>query len=175
MTMPARFLASCFLSLLLSSLLFNEAHADAPLPAPAKTVFNSNNNRVQLISDPALGSKVIDQKNKNKVLWTSPYWFRLAFISDDGEYAVTVYDGLNLIPEDYSDDLIMLSFWQRGKLLHKVRLKEIAPDKHLLRKTASHYAWGHFRGIDEENKFVLERTDGKLLYFDLRTGKMSGN
>lgn len=171
--MPARLIASCLLGLLLSIVILNKARADEPLPVAAKTVFSSNNKRFQLISDPALGTKVIDQKNK--VLWTVPSWFRQAFVSDDGEYAVTVYDGLNLIPQDYSDDLTMLSFWQHGKLLRKVSLKEIVPGRHLLQKTVSHYAWGHVIGIDEESKFVLERTDGKRLYFDIRTGKMSGN
>jgi len=173
MTVSARFISSCLLGFLLSTAILGKVQADEPLPVAEKTVFNSNNKRFQLISDPASGSQVIDQKKK--VLWTLPFWFRLAFVSDDGEYVVTVYDGLNLIPQDYSDDLVMLSFWQHGKLLRKVSLKEIIPGKHLLEKTVSHYLWGHAQGINEENKFVLQRTDRKLLYFDIRTGKMTGS
>ncbi|PXX37861.1 hypothetical protein [Undibacterium pigrum] len=160
----------CACSLFLTSLLLNDAFADAPLQAPKRTTFVSENKQYLLRSDPQLGTQAMD-KNK-KLLWKVTGWFRLAFISNDGEYCVTVYEGLNLIPRDYREDMIMLTFWKHGKLLRKLTLKDIVPDKSILQESASHYYWGNTTGINEQGKFGLERADGMRMYFDVRTGKL---
>ncbi len=162
--------AFCVTACFLNSLLLDDAHADSPLLPPHKITRTSQNRQYQIISDPLLGTKVQDKNNR--LLWKMPGWFRAPFISDDGEYCVTEYDGLNLIPQDYSSDMVMLTFWKRGKVLRKVRLKKIVPDKHILKETVSHYYWGNSMGIDEQGKFMVMRADEKRLFFDIHTGKL---
>ena len=162
----------CVSGLLLASLMLSDAFADAPLQGPKKAIFISENKQYLLRSDPRLGTQAMDQNKK--LLWKIPGWFRLAFISNDGEYCVTIYDGLNLIPKDYREDMVLLTFWKHGKVLRKLTLKDIVSDKRILKDSVSHYYWGNTLGVDEQGKFGLERADGKRMYFDVHTGKLVG-
>ncbi|MFZ6640860.1 hypothetical protein ACO0LL_14025 [Undibacterium sp. TC4M20W] len=165
------FVVFCVTSLFLNLLLVGDAHADSPLQPPHKITRTNQNQQYQIISDPLLGTQVLDKNNK--LLWKMSGWFRAPSISNDGEYCVTEYDGLNLIPQDYSHDMVMLTFWKHGKVLRKVRLKEIIPDKRILKETVSHYYWGYGAGIDEHGKFIVQTADEKRLFFDIRTGKLA--
>lgn len=97
-------------------------------------------------------------------------WFRWLFVSNDGNHAVTGYAGMNLIPVNYTDDLVLLTFWEKGKKIRKVTLKEIVPSKSILTRTVSHYHWGTIDGINDKGSLVVNRSDGKILLFDVTTG-----
>ena len=99
-----------------------------------------------------------------------PGWFRWLLVSNDGTHVVTGYDGLNLIPINYAEDTVMFTFWAKGKEIRRVRLKEIIPSKSVLTRTMSHYEWGTIERIDEKNRLVVRRADGKALFFDVATG-----
>jgi hypothetical protein len=95
------------------------ASADTPLPPPAKVTAMSPSGRIRAISDPKAGTRVEDVK-QHKVLWSLPGWHRSLFVADDGKHLVTQYDGLNLIPNDFTDDLGLLTFWREGKKLRVI-------------------------------------------------------
>lgn len=160
----------CVIGFFLSSLLSDDAYADTPQEPPHRITCASQNQQYQIISDPLLGTEILDKNNK--LLWKMSGWFRAPFISNDGEYCVTKYDGPNLIPQDYSNDMVMLTFWKHGKVLRNVRLKEIIPDKRILKETVSHYYWGYGVDIDEHGKFIVQTADEKRLFFDTRSGKL---
>lgn len=163
-------LSRIVLVLALTTGLQSRACADSPLQPPHEVTVASQNRQFQIISDPVLGTKVLGPDKK--LIWKMSGWFRAPFISDDGEYCVTAYDGINLIPKAHSSDMVMLTFWKHGKILRKVSLKQIVPDKRILKETASHYYWGYGSGIDEQGKFMVVRADEKHLFFDIRTGKL---
>jgi hypothetical protein len=102
--------------------------------------------------------------------WSLPNWYRWIFVSNDGNYLVTGYDGMNLIPTAYADDLVILTFWNKGKEMRKVTLEEIAPQRSMLERTISHYYWGDIEGINENKKLIINRSDGKTLIYDVTTG-----
>ena len=85
------------------------ARADTPLPPPGLVSALSPNGSIRAVSDPKAGTRVEDVK-QHKVLWSLPGWYRSILVADDGKHLVTQYNGLNLLPIDLSDDLILLTF-----------------------------------------------------------------
>jgi hypothetical protein len=146
------------------------ARADAPLPPPGKVSVMSRSGRIRAISDPKAGTRVEDVK-QHKVLWSLPGWHRSLFVADDGKHLVTQYEGLNLIPTDFTDDLVLLTFWREGRKLRDFRVRDFVPDHHPLKHTASHCYWGKVYGIDSQGRLRVERADGMIFLFDVSTGK----
>ncbi len=93
------------------------------------------------------------------------------FVANDGKHLVTEYDGLNLIPTDFADDLVLLTFWREGKKVREVRVKDFIPDRRILERTESHYEWGRVDSVDAQGHLKVERADGKTFLFDVTTGE----
>jgi hypothetical protein len=145
------------------------ARGDTPLPPPSKVTVTSLSGRIRAISDPKAGTRIEDTK-LHKVLWSLPDWHRSLFVADDGKHLVTEYNGLNLIPTDFSDDLVLFTFWREGRKLREVRVRDFVPNHHILEHTASHYYWGLAHGIDPQGRLKVERADKKIFFFDVTTG-----
>jgi hypothetical protein len=152
------------------AIALSTARGDAPLPPPSKITVTSPSGRIRAVSDPKAGTRVEDA-NSHKLLWSLPDWHRALFVADDGKHLVTEYDGLNLIPTDFSDDLVLFTFWREGSKLREIRVRDFVPDHRILRQTASHYYWGIVYGIDAQGLLKVERADGKIFFFDVTTGK----
>jgi len=97
-------------------------------------------------------------------------WHRWLFVSNDGQHVATGYEGLNLIPLDYSPDMVLITFWEQGKKLRSVSLKDVVPNKAVLERTVSHYHWGTIDGVNERNQLVVTRADGVKVRFEMSTG-----
>ena len=147
------------------------ARADAPLPPPLLHRVTSPNGQFAVVSDPTAGTRVIETAS-GKHLWSVPGWFRSVYVSNDGRHVATGYGGLNLIPLDAEDSLEMISFWGSGRKLRAVPLRTIVPDRSILKRTASHYAWGTITGINEGNQLVVTRIDGREFRFSMATGTL---
>src|SRR5215510_13690027 len=139
------------------------ARSDRPLLPPATVSAMSPSGRIRAISDPKAGTRVEDVK-RYKVLWSLSGWHRSLFVADDGKHLVTQYDGLNLLPTDFTDDLVLLTFWREERKLRHVRVRAFVPDHQILKPTASHYYWGNLDGIDTQDRFKVERADGKIFF-----------
>ena len=151
-------------------LAFSNARGDEPLPPPSKVTVTSRNGAIRAVSDPKSGTRVEDLKRR-KILWRLPRWHRSMFVANDGKHLVTGYAGLDLIPTGYTDELVLITFWHDGKKIREITVAEMFPDRHILRRTVSHYAWGRIDGIDARGRLKVKRVDGKTFYFDVSTGK----
>jgi hypothetical protein len=147
------------------------AKGDSPLPPPSKITATSASGRIRAISDPNAGTRVEDVKLQ-KVLWSLPDWHRSMFVADDGVHLVTEYDGLNLIPVDFTDDLVLLTFWRQGKKVREVTVRDLFPDRKGLVRTVSHYAWRQSIDFDASGRLRVSRMDGKIWLFDVSTGNI---
>jgi hypothetical protein len=149
--------------------------ADAPLPpAEIKTVC-SRNGFFCAVMEPDTKLTTVYRRRAggvNETLWSMAGWYRVAFLSNDGEYLVTGYDGVNLLPLDYKKDEVMLSFYDRGKLIRHVRLNEMISDFSKLEKTVSHYQWGHYLGLNQDDHLTVELADKSWLLFNVKSGKV---
>lgn len=74
-------------------------------------------------------------------------WHNQVFVSDDGQFFVSGYRGLNLVPIDVKPSQVMLTVWKNGAKHLEVSLGPIVRDFSLLRPTASHYFWGTVSGL----------------------------
>ena len=149
---------------------FGSALADAPLPPPDVYRELSPSGKFAVVSDPNSGTTIIESAS-GKQLWEVPGWHRSLFLSDDGEHLAIGYGGLNLLPLDAPDSLEMISFWSWGRKIRSVPLRAIVPDRSILQRTVSHYAWGNIGGIDNENRLIVKRIDGKVFRFNMSTGE----
>jgi hypothetical protein len=113
------------------------------------------------------------EKGKSVKLWSAPGWFRVADLSRDCRYLVTGYDGGNLLPARADGELVMLNFYRDGKLIRRIRLKELICDRSQLDRTASHGAWGNYIGAEDDFFYRIETKDRGEIVFDMRTGKPS--
>jgi hypothetical protein len=143
--------------------------ADTPLPPPSIKTALSPNGAIRAVSEPNSDTRVEDVK-QNKVLWRLPGWHRAMFVANDGSHVVTEYDGLNLIPRDFTPDLVLLTFWSDGKKIKEITVGQLFPDRTLLQKTVSHYAWGTVEGINSDGSLKVHLMDGRMIYFDTSSG-----
>ncbi len=150
------------------------ADADAPLSPPADHTVYSPGRRCYALLDARNKRTTIFQLTKGGSptrLWDMAGWFRVASLSDDCEHLVAGFDGSNLLPLDFKRDLIMLSFYERGRLLRVVKLSELIRDITKLQRTVSHYYWGRYLGFGGPNQYLVETVEGERIAFDAATGQ----
>jgi len=154
----------------ITAVVLGVAKGDTPLPPSSKITATSPNGRIRAVSDPTTGTEVEDL-TQHKVLWRLPDWHRSMFVANDGRHLVSQYDGLNLIPIDFRDELVLLTFWREGRKIREVRVGDLFPDHSILLRTASHYLWRHAIEIDAQDRLKVQRVDGRIFFFDVATGK----
>ena len=145
------------------------AKADMPLPPPSEVTATSPNGGIRAISEPKGGTRVEDVK-QGKVLWRLPEWHRSMRVADDGKYLVTESDGMNLIPVDFTDDFVLLTFWRDGTKIRDVTVRDLFPGHRGLVRTVSHYAWRLTMDFDAHGLLRVSLLDGTTLLFDVSTG-----
>jgi hypothetical protein len=163
--------------LLLAMLITQSALADEP-PEPAAThKIVSSTETCWAVSDAkthvTTAYRNAEKGKKPVKLWSAPGWFRIADLSGDCKYLVTGYDGGNLLPAKADGELVMLSFYRDGKIIRRVRLKELICDLSRLDRTASHGAWGNYIGAEDSFFYRIETNDRGPVVFDMRTGNPS--
>ncbi len=148
--------------------------ADEPLPSPTVWTACSPNGEFCARLDPARNvTAVYSAAEPEAVLWSMPGWFRVAALGDDGEHLVTGYDGLNLVPQGYDPDMVMLTFHRRGAVIATVRLGDLIGGTALARnRTVSNHYWGDYVGFDDNGYYVVRTAADREYRFDVTTGRM---
>jgi hypothetical protein len=147
------------------------ADADSPLRSPAKFTVKSPDGQISAIADPDLRATKITRTADGRLLWEIPRWERWLFVANDGKHVVAGYSGMNLIPVDYDEKLVVFTFWREGKKIKEVTLKEFSAGKSPPRRTASHYNWGWIEKIDADGLLVVHDSDHEKTYrYSLETG-----
>jgi len=137
-----------FFALISTSVLY--LYADMPLPPPADISVYSENKQYIGISYAKKDKTVCYQinGNKRKEIWSIKGWNRSFYISDDGNYLIIGYSGLNLLSRDYKPEWTAISIWCKGKLIRDYQFKDLINDFSKLQETASHYYWGRIIGLN---------------------------
>ena len=144
-------------------------YADTPLPTPSKVTGLSVNGQYEFVSDPQSGTRATEVRTGN-ILWTIDDWFRWCFLADDGSHFVTGYNGLNLIPQNYKKDLVLITFWKNGTKIREVTIEEIIPNLKILEKTVSHYHWGTISGFTKNRLIEILLVNNERIFYDPKTG-----
>ena len=112
--------------------------ADSPPAAPDSEPIYSANRRYTLIIDPIQKlARVFRAARLERPEWQMPATFSAASLSDNGRFLVASYRGGNLLDLAHAPEGIMLSFYDRGRVLSHVRLHELVREEDLVR-TMSH-------------------------------------
>lgn len=148
------------------------ALADTPSPPPEVWTACSRSGEFCARLDPA--KNVIDVYRagaEDDILWSMPGWFRVAALADDGEHLVAGNNGINLVPQGYDADMVMLTFHRRGAVIATVPLNALIGWAALqLNRTASHHYWGNYIGFDEDGYYVVKTATDRRFRFDVTTG-----
>jgi hypothetical protein len=99
-----------------------------------------------------------------------PASFSTASLSNNGRFLVASYRGGNLLDLAHAPDEIMLSFYDRGRLLSHVRLHELVREEDLAR-SISHYVWAVSFGFVSATRFRVETIDRRVHLFNASTGR----
>lgn len=148
---------------------FGESYAISPLAPPEVHSVESANAEYQVLSDPDKGTKCV-RKDTGAVLWENPKWYRMIFISNDGKYLATSYDGMNLIPTDSPKDLVLVTIFTNGKISKEFKLMDLIPDVTILRENMSRYDWGGVIGFDDNGTLKVRIGRDQLVVIDPSTG-----
>lgn len=160
-----------FLTLMSAVIAFVVAHADSPLSPPTKFTVKSPDGKISVISDPDESTTKITRSSDGRLLWEIPSWESWLFVANDGKHVVAGYNGMNLIPVDYDEGMVVFTFWREGKKIRAVTLKDFVVGKSPPRKTSSHYNWGWIEKIDSDGFLVVHDSDHDEKYrYSLETG-----
>lgn len=153
---------------------WSRARADAPyLDGDITQVDSANKEYVGIPSRDNQSTTVFRKVKVGKPqrLWTVGRWDTTSWLSNDGDYLVLGYHGVNLLQLDHKPDEVMLTFFHRDALVGVVRLNDIILDRSHLQRTVSHYDWGNFVGFVEPHQFAITTIENRRLVFDVTTGK----
>ncbi|HEY4761300.1 MAG TPA: hypothetical protein VIH42_12025 [Thermoguttaceae bacterium] len=148
--------------------------ADTPLPPPKIKEVWSHNKEYCAVMDPQQMITTVyrvEPGDKRTKSWSMYGWFRVADLSNDGNHLITGHPGINLLPLNFTMDDVMIYFFRRGELIHTVQLKELVSNQSALKRTASHFLWGSYLGLDSHDRYLVETVENRKLVFDIKTGK----
>jgi hypothetical protein len=148
--------------ILLFSLISVNTYSDVPLPAPKtwkvcdSTIsfcasLNPKNNVTTIYK--------IDTNFESKEIYKIQDWSRSALISEDGDYFIFGYGGLNLVPKNVEKSQVMFTIYKSGSKHKEITLGEIIENFSHLEETVSHSNWG---GVDSfyGNTLRLKTVEG---------------
>lgn len=149
------------------------AHSDQPLAVPEtrRIPAPAGNCWVDTDAGDRATTAYRRVRGTTRTLWSINGWYRVAALAADCEHFVTGYDGVNLLPENYSPDTVMLSFYRNGNIIRRVTLAELVTDLSRLKKTVSHWSWGHYIGLEQGTRYRVTTVDHGDILFDMTTGR----
>lgn len=150
------------------------ARADTPLPPPKLKEISSPNQEYCAVLDPRKMTTTVFRvaaDGKRTQFWQMYGWFRVVDLADDGEHLIVGHSGMNLLPLNVEKDDILIYFIRRGEIIKTASLQELIRRPANLKRTASHYLWGSYGGLDQDGRYVVETVEDRTIRFDVRTGE----
>jgi hypothetical protein len=159
-------------SICIGSCMLEASWADQPLEVPKSRKIEASSGNCWAYADAVNKTTTAYTriKGKNTKLWTINGWYRVAELASDCEHFVTGFERVNLLPEDYRPEIIMLSFYCKETLIRQVSLKELVKDLSKLEKTSSHWSWGYYMGLERGMYYRVKTVDRGEIVFDMKTG-----
>mgnify|MGYP003386153446 CR=1 FL=1 len=155
-------------------LIFTAAIAHADTPLPKATSYRTCDTFINFCAYSEVNKNTtvyaVNGKFNIKELYQIPGWHRSIFISQTGKYVAIGYSGLNLVNRDVTDQEVMLTVYENGKLVKAYTLGQLLHTMDSLKPTSSHYHWGSIMQIDDYG-VELETVEG-LVGIVHSTGKI---
>ena len=146
--------------------------ADEPLRPAHRYTKCSASGAYCVTSDPIEGTFGHPPGEATPASWRIHRWFRVVYLSDDGQHLVTGFDGMNLVPTEDPEQTKIVEFWNEGQLAKSYTLSDLGYEQSDLQRTVSHYHWGGYGGFDADGNFSLVMLDDMVIVFDVATGEL---
>ncbi|HLP26134.1 MAG TPA: hypothetical protein VK477_10675, partial [Acidobacteriota bacterium] len=96
---------------------------------PEKFERQSPSGKFIAVSDPAEPSVQVfardGQGSPARLLWVFPEYLRHFYLDDNGPTIAVEWVGMNLLPPDAPDDLVVLRFIRDGKVIRNYSVKDL--------------------------------------------------
>ncbi len=155
------------------ALCASSALADAPLSPPTAWKTCSISVNFCAYMDPQSDAFVykIEPPFAAKEVYKIAGWHRWVKLSDDGQFFISAYNGLNLVPLNVKPSQVMVTIWKHGAKHHEITLGQIIQKWTSLRATASHFYWGEITQLSKD-ALQLKTVEG-FVSIHLETGVVS--
>lgn len=147
----------------------------APYPSTEEVVA-SRDPEVRAIRELYEESGLYPNDGSDTPIWTVDWYEDVVELARDNEHLIRTntspyFDRTNLSPTRY--ERVVLSFYDRGKLLRSFRVDELIADPWLLPHSVSHYQWLNRKVFDEANlHYEVWTQEGSWFEFDAATGQI---
>jgi len=172
--------AACWLLILVELVFSNEASSQSvpPCELSSQSIIHVWSPNKEAVADVMIDTKCIrigrvvwnGNIGRTNWLWSIEGSYQEGWLSDDGEYFVGCYEGLNFLPLSFTKDLTILSFFKQGTLMGSVRLDQLITDFSKLKRVGSQYRWSKYIGLNACGLIAGETIEGKKILFDITTG-----
>ena len=137
---------------------------EPPLPPQTHTEY-SNNKKYYIVSDYENQTTVCYEASDNNPVkkWSIDGWYRYCYITDDGQFCAVFYNGMNLLPRDYTKKDILFTVYKNGEKYDQKTIGEVIRNGKKLQKTVSHYYWGDVADVYNRG-IILDTVEGIKLY-----------
>jgi hypothetical protein len=179
---------------------FRSLHADLPMGPPEDYEARSPNGQyvARMTVTPPRTAIYALRNGVGVEEWSMEGFHRKVYLADDGQHLVIGYVDLILRPKysskespdlaakngrdsihawgpaNYSPDMVMLQFVERGRIVREITLHELMPDLSKMIRTASSWHWGDFwPGLSDRGEFLVQTADYRELHFDVKTGRLA--
>ena len=103
-------------------------------------------------------------------LWSMEGALPSAWLADDGAHLVAGLESPISLPEDYTKDHVLLSFFNRGQVIRHIRLNELITDFSKLQRDGATYRWAKYVELNACGYLAVETIEDKKLLLDVETG-----
>jgi hypothetical protein len=148
----------------------NAAIADSPLPPPSIVTGCNVAATHCATSDPDKKTTRLVEKSSGATLWSVDQYYRFFQVSNDGQAILAQSDFANLVPLNATKEHVLFVIYRNGKPIQSVPLGALFEGTSQLRRTVSHFSWGHLLKIDEKDNAVFALDDGRRIAYSLVTG-----
>lgn len=149
-----------FVLLFLSISVFS----DAPLPSPETWKLCNTTISFCASLDPKSNTASIykiEDNFESKSMYKISGWSRSALLSENGDYFILGYDGLNLVPKSVEKSQVILTIYKSGIFYREITLGQIIENFSSLKETLSHYHWGSIDSL-YGNNLNLKTVEGSV-------------
>ncbi len=109
----------------------NVALADTPMPKPKTYKAYSSNGLYYVLVDVERNKTSVCYNLTTRIdneLWQINGYYTSVYISDDGQFLIIGYGGMNLLPLNYRPDEIAFSVYRNGEQYANVQFNEVIND-----------------------------------------------
>lgn len=107
-------------------------------------------------------------------LWSMDGCHEMLALTNDGERLVTGFNTEGRAILGSHPDLVILTVFEKGKMVREMRLRDLLPDDESLPEVDSLGVWGRYRRINPAGYYIIETIGNETVLFNVEKGEIAG-